>query len=98
MCGDWEVLLESRLRGEPPFYSKDPNSIMRRNAQNDYTLADMHWENISPDGKDLLEKMMKTDPEERIPVYQALKHPWITNRNDLLAFKGKNRNQNLFSL
>lgn len=41
-------------------------------------MTDMYWKNISEDGKDLVTRMLNTDPEERISLLEAIGHPWIT--------------------
>ena len=35
---------------------------------------------VSIEGRDLVEKMLHSDPEKRISSSDALKHPWITRR------------------
>ena len=35
------------------------------------------WNNISDYAKDLLQKLICVDPNERYSVFQALKHPWV---------------------
>jgi len=40
-------------------------------------MEDDHWKKISPEGKDLLRKMLNTDYNKRIELEDALKHPWI---------------------
>jgi serine/threonine protein kinase len=43
-----------------------------------YDISDAHWGKISADAKDLIAKMLKSDPNARITPVEALKHPWIT--------------------
>ncbi len=35
------------------------------------------WEEISPEGKDLVKKLLTYDPNSRISAADALQHPWI---------------------
>jgi len=35
------------------------------------------WTDISEDAKDLVSQMLEHDPDRRITVEDALKHPWI---------------------
>jgi serine/threonine protein kinase len=35
------------------------------------------WVDISQDAKDLVGRMLDPDPERRITIEDALKHPWI---------------------
>ena len=54
--------------------------------------------NISPDGKDLLLKMLETNPAKRPTAEECLEHPWF--ENDREAIQGSlliNKNQELFT-
>ena len=35
------------------------------------------WLDVSEHAKDLLERLLHIDPEQRITIEDALKHPWI---------------------
>lgn len=35
------------------------------------------WPSISPSAKDLVRKMLNSDPKQRITAYEVLNHPWI---------------------
>lgn len=35
------------------------------------------WDLISESCKDLVQRMLKLDPNERITVYECAQHPWI---------------------
>jgi serine/threonine protein kinase len=35
------------------------------------------WDKLSPDVKDLIEKLMAVDPSLRLDPIQALEHPWL---------------------
>lgn len=43
-----------------------------------YPMAGPEWVNISAMAKDLIEKMLLKNPDERISVAGVLSHPWIT--------------------
>jgi serine/threonine protein kinase len=36
------------------------------------------WKKISAEAKDLLYKLLKTDPSQRLSATEAMLHPWIT--------------------
>lgn len=40
------------------------------------------WADISEDAKDLVGRMLDPDPERRITIEDALKHPWIKVTNE----------------
>ena len=44
-------------------------------------LNSAKWQYISDHAKDLLRQMLRVDPQERINVDEALKHPWISDRD-----------------
>ena len=37
---------------------------------------------LSDDFKDLIEKMLKHDPNERITAFEALNHPWLKDATE----------------
>ena len=42
-----------------------------------FPLTGRLWENISIDAQDLVEKILKVDPAERIDINGILSHPWL---------------------
>lgn len=45
-------------------------------AKYDFNLPE--WDYISEQGKDFVKQMLQLDPEKRISIDDALKHPWMT--------------------
>ena len=35
------------------------------------------WDNVTPMAKDLIEKLLKKDPKQRITLDNAMAHPWF---------------------
>ena len=70
-----------RLCGYPPFYSSGGAPISpgmkKRIRQGQYSFPSPEWDSVSKDAKDLITKLLKTDPNERLTIDAALKHPWI---------------------
>jgi len=60
------------LTGRPLFKGNTPEEILDKNMKCEYTFNDRQWENISVQAKDLVEKLLKVDPLERITAEQAL--------------------------
>ena len=69
------------LTGRPLFRGNTPEEILQKNMKCEYTFNDRQWENISATAKDLVEKLLKEDPDERITATQALEHPWFSVEN-----------------
>lgn len=46
------------------------------------------WEGVSDSAKDLINKMLKYSPDERISAQEAYSHPWLANKRSI---KGKPR-------
>jgi len=36
------------------------------------------WDTVTPEAKDLINKMLTINPAKRITAAEALKHPWIS--------------------
>mmetsp|Transcript_6087 Transcript_6087/g.5434 ORF Transcript_6087/g.5434 Transcript_6087/m.5434 type:complete len:96 (+) Transcript_6087:1368-1655(+) len=80
------------LRGILPFDSHEVDTILKNTIKADVPLDDDHWSRISPEGKDLLMKFLEKDSNKRIDINDALKHPWIRKRDELLPkYRGVNR-------
>ena len=66
-----------RLSGALPFNSYDLSGILQKTLDGAYTLNDRRWKMISEDAKDLVTKLLESDPSDRISLDEALKHPWF---------------------
>ncbi|CAM8978526.1 unnamed protein product [Rhodiola kirilowii] len=71
------VMLYILLCGVPPFWAESEhgifNAILRRHV--DFTSDP--WPSISHVAKDLVRKMLNSDPKQRLTAFQVLNHPWI---------------------
>ena len=73
------VLLHILLSGTMPFLgTKD--RLYETVCVGKLYLNSAKWQYISDQAKDLLRQMLRVDPLERISVDEALKHPWIADR------------------
>ncbi len=42
------------------------------------------WDNVSPEAKDLIKKLLVVDPAQRLSAKEALRHEWVLTSDDLL--------------
>lgn len=68
------VILYILLSGQPPFEGEDVYAQVRKGH---YALPHDRWHAISPAAKHMLSQMMMVDPQRRITVGAALRHPWM---------------------
>ncbi|KDR22618.1 Serine/threonine-protein kinase 12 [Zootermopsis nevadensis] len=69
------VLCYEFLVGRPPFESGDTNETYSRIKN-----VDLHFPKCVPEGaKDLISKLLRQCPAERMPLPDVMKHPWIVN-------------------
>ncbi|KAI8928022.1 kinase-like domain-containing protein [Entophlyctis helioformis] len=74
------------LAGALPFGSDhDQPRLVRRIRKAEYSFDDAAWAGVSATGKSMVASLLQVDPGRRLTVAQALQHPWIAERQDVLA-------------
>ena len=73
------------LAGYPPFYSEDQKKLFRKIKNGEYVFHSPHWDDVSQDAKDYISGLLTVNPASRLSADDALKHPWITSADDVLA-------------
>lgn len=68
-------MLYSLLVGKPPFDTDAVKSTLTRVVMADYAMP-VH---LSDNAKDLIDKLLKKNPKDRIRLRDIPKHPFITN-------------------
>jgi len=58
-------------------------SLLDKVTRGALVLSGLCWDEIHSDAKDLVAKMLDTEPSQRIPVAEALVHPWIQSQTAL---------------
>ena len=71
------VTLYVMLCGYEPFYGETDTELIRANKDALIEFPDEEWKRISPAARDLVERMMRASPDERLSVDQAMSHPWM---------------------
>lgn len=82
-CDMWSlgVIMYILLCGYPPFYSNHGLALSpgmkKRIRAGQYDFPAEEWNDISSDARDLIKKLLNTDPNERLTIEQVMQHPWI---------------------
>ncbi|KAI3692670.1 hypothetical protein L6452_32491 [Arctium lappa] len=71
------VMLYILLCGVPPFWAESEHGIFNAILRGHVDFTSDPWPSISPQAKDLVRKMLNSDPKQRLTAYQVLSHPWI---------------------
>ncbi|XP_064640851.1 calcium/calmodulin-dependent protein kinase type II delta chain-like isoform X17 [Lineus longissimus] len=76
-CG---VILYILLVGYPPFWDEDQHRLYAQIKQGAYEYPSPEWDTVTSEAKNLINSMLTTHPAKRITAADALKHPWICQR------------------
>ncbi|KAL4611436.1 hypothetical protein ACB098_08G101300 [Castanea mollissima] len=71
------VMLYILLCGVPPFWAEAEQGIFNAILRGHIDFTSDPWPSISPAAKDLVRKMLNSDPKQRLTAFQVLNHPWI---------------------
>ncbi|CAG5112477.1 Oidioi.mRNA.OKI2018_I69.chr2.g6691.t1.cds [Oikopleura dioica] len=74
------VILYILLVGYPPFWEEDAKAMYEIIREGKYSYPSPEWDTVSRDAKQLIDSMLRVDPNKRITAVEALRHPWICNR------------------
>ena len=80
-CWSLGVILYVMLCGYPPFYAEENSELFKLIKDCDYEFHEPYWDNISAEAKDLIKKLLVSDPKVRLSAEEILKHPWITKQD-----------------
>ncbi|XP_028063106.1 LOW QUALITY PROTEIN: calcium-dependent protein kinase 17-like [Camellia sinensis] len=71
------VMLYILLCGVPPFWAESEQGIFNAILRGHIDFTSDPWPSISSGAKDLVRKMLNSDPKQRLTAFQVLDHPWI---------------------
>jgi len=71
------VILYIMLCGFPPFYDEDLKTLYDTIQSGQLDFPAPEWDEISTSAKDLISKMLVTNPLQRLSSAQVLEHPWL---------------------
>jgi calcium-dependent protein kinase len=77
------VILFILLSGSPPFYGRTHKEIFEKIKAGHWGFHGRNWGQVSDGAKDLVKKMLKQAPGERLSLAGVLEHPWIREHESL---------------
>ncbi|XAR73076.1 Non-specific serine/threonine protein kinase [Bertholletia excelsa] len=72
------VILYVLLSGVPPFWAETQQGIFDEVLKGDIDFESEPWPQISESAKDLIRKMLCSEPSERLTAYEVLCHSWMS--------------------
>uniref|UniRef100_A0A8C5BYZ2 calcium/calmodulin-dependent protein kinase n=1 Tax=Gadus morhua TaxID=8049 RepID=A0A8C5BYZ2_GADMO len=81
-CG---VILYILLVGYPPFWDEDQHRLYQQIKAGAYDFPSPEWDTVTPEAKDLINKLLTINPGKRVCATDALKHPWICQRSTVAS-------------
>ncbi|XP_052170561.1 calcium-dependent protein kinase 15-like [Diospyros lotus] len=76
------VILYILLSGFPPFWGENEQGTFDAIIRGHLDFSSDPWPSISSSAKDLIKKMLRKDPKQRLTVIEALNHPWMREDGD----------------
>lgn len=79
-CDVWSigVLAYMLIGGNPPFSGRDEEGLYENIRKGELDFTSKIWQNVSTEGKNAVQGLLKVDPAHRLTVNELLDHPWIT--------------------
>jgi calcium/calmodulin-dependent protein kinase I len=71
------VILYTLLCGLPPFKEDKNKELFDKIKSAEYSFPSPEWDHISDLAKDLISKLLVTDPDQRLTADEILEHPWM---------------------
>ncbi|URE09784.1 calcium-dependent protein kinase [Musa troglodytarum] len=71
------VILYILLSGVPPFWAENEDGIFDAILHGYIDFSSDPWPSISPGAKELIKKMLRADPKERLTAAEILNYPWM---------------------
>ncbi|KAK9123197.1 hypothetical protein Sjap_012799 [Stephania japonica] len=73
------VILYILLCGVPPFWAETEQGVAQAIIRSVIDFKREPWPKVSENAKDLVKKMLDSDPKRRLTAEQVLEHPWLQN-------------------
>ena len=72
------VILYILICGFPPFYDEDEKELFRSIKTANFEFVSPYWDDVSPEARDLVTKLLVLDPKKRLTATEALQHTWLS--------------------
>eukprot|EP00543_Licmophora_paradoxa_P001047 CAMPEP_0202445100 /NCGR_PEP_ID=MMETSP1360-20130828/3984_1 /ASSEMBLY_ACC=CAM_ASM_000848 /TAXON_ID=515479 /ORGANISM="Licmophora paradoxa, Strain CCMP2313" /LENGTH=504 /DNA_ID=CAMNT_0049061255 /DNA_START=98 /DNA_END=1612 /DNA_ORIENTATION=- len=73
------------LSGNLPFMGRTQKELFKKIVVGKFEFNEECWGGVSEDARDLVRKMLVTDPDKRIGAREALQHKWVRTDNSRLS-------------
>lgn len=100
-CDIWPigVMLYEMISGEVPFHGRWVTDIKAKIESKSLSFVNKIWSKISPEWIDLIQSMLKVNPDKRISAKKALKHKWFKKiPNDSAIYDTISSTKNIIEL
>lgn len=78
-CDYWSIGVVAfiLLSGTPPFYEEDNFALFEKIKRCEYDFDVETWDNVSPEAKDFVSRILIPDPNARMNCEEMMQHPWM---------------------
>ncbi|XP_077142733.1 serine/threonine-protein kinase 33 [Ranitomeya variabilis] len=79
-CDIWSigVIMYMLLSGDPPFMGSSEDKLFEHIKRGKLNFSSPVWQSVSEAAKDVLQKLLRVDPADRITANELLDNSWIT--------------------
>lgn len=97
-CDLWSlgVMVYTMLVGTPPFQKKTAKEIYNTIKRNEYKIPENTL--ISEEAKDLIQRLLITDPDKRLSLKEIEQHPFFNKKESLISTVLNNLRDNTITL
>ena len=78
------VIMYLLLGGDLPFMGRTQKELFRSIVLCEYDFPEKSWSHVSDEAKDLVKKLLVSDPAKRLTSQAAMQSPWMQQGNNLL--------------
>lgn len=78
-CDVWScgIIMYILLCGYPPFNGDNDNEILSKIKIGKFVFPQEEWKDVSDEAKDLINKMLTFNPNDRLSASECLQHVWL---------------------